>query len=860
MTSALDPLASNRRGDAPDIELLAPAGDWDCLRAAVENGADAVYFGLERGFNARARAQNFSVDELPDVVAFLHRRGVRGYVTFNTLVFSDELPEAEGLIRQIAAAGTDALLVQDLGVVRLIREICPDLSIHASTQMTLTSGECIRAAEKLGVERVVLARELSVREIARIHEQSATPLEVFVHGALCVAYSGQCLTSESLGGRSANRGQCAQACRLPYEVICDGRDVDLGEVQYVLSPQDLAAYALVPELLAAGATAFKIEGRLKSPEYVANITRYYREAIDTALSGRPVSFTVEQVREMELSFSRGFSAGWLHGCDHKMLVPGTSSAKRGVLLGEVEAVRRGRVAVRLASPVARGDGVVFEGDRARGEEVGGRVFAVYQHGRSLDGPIAAGTVELAFGRDKVDPRRLRSGQKVFKTDDPQLTQRLRRTFTGPDPLRRVPLDLSVEAHVGARLVVRGRAASGATCLVESEEPLAAAVKHPLTEELLHAQLGRLGGSVYALRTLEAHIGGLPMVPLSVLGQVRREMIRQLDASIAPPRPRRIAEMGAVARLRQSLARSSTAVTRSAEETVMRVLCRSMIQLEAALDSGHVDVYVDFQDIREHRNAVAMAHQRGATIYLATPRIQKPDEMGIFHAMLRHSADGILARNLAAIQFFSDHQVPFVADYSLNAANELTVHYLRELGAVRVTASYDLNREQLLDLVRATPPDWLEVVIHQHMPMFHMEHCVFCAVLSPGTNKHNCGRPCDVHEVKLRDRMGSEHPLVADVGCRNTLFNAIPQSSAEIVPLLVELGIGHFRIELLDEGASEVARTIGLYRELLAGDVTGKEVWKKLQAANRVGVTRGTLEGGSGFQLDSGGRRNPLAIL
>jgi putative protease len=225
-------------------------------------------------------------------------------------------------------------------------------------------------------------------------------------------------------------------------------------------------------------------------------------------------------------------------------------------------------------------------------------------------------------------------------------------------------------------------------------------------------------------------------------------------------------------------------------------------------------------------------------------------MGIFRAMLRHGADGILARNLAAITFFREQNVPIVADYSCNAANELTVHILRELGASRVTASYDLNREQLLDLVRAAPPHWLEVVIHQHMPMFHMEHCVFCAVLSPGTNKHNCGRPCDVHEVKLRDRTGSEHPLVADVGCRNTLFNAVPQSSAEIVPALLDLGIGNFRIELLDDSTNDVARTIDLYRGLLAGNTTGKEVWKKLQAANRVGVTRGTLED----------RRNPLAII
>jgi putative protease len=268
-------------------ELLAPAGDWDCVRAAIENGADAVYFGLDTGFNARARATNFAVADLPRLMATLHRRGLKGYATLNTLVFSDELPQFEQLIVAVAEAGVDAVLVQDVGAARLIRSICPDLPLHASTQMTLTSAESIRLAEQLGMERVVVARELSIDEIVAIRRETSMPLEVFVHGALCVAYSGQCLTSESLGGRSANRGQCAQACRLPYDLVCDGKDVDLGDQKYLLSPQDLAAYALAPELIAAGIASFKIEGRLKTPEYVANITKHYRTAIDAAVAAQP---------------------------------------------------------------------------------------------------------------------------------------------------------------------------------------------------------------------------------------------------------------------------------------------------------------------------------------------------------------------------------------------------------------------------------------------------------------------------------------------------------------------------------------------------------------------------------------------
>src|SRR4051812_15662685 len=268
-------------------ELLAPAGDWECVRAAVENGADAIYFGLER-FNARMRAKNFTQGDLPALMEFLHRRGVKGYVTFNTLVFANELTDAGDYLRTIIAAGVDAAIVQDVGICRLIRALSPDFPIHCSTQMTITSAAGVDFARELGAQLVVLARENSLAEIAKIQAAQQTaapeiPLEVFVHGALCVAYSGQCLTSESLGGRSANRGECAQACRLPYDLIADGKPVDLGDRRYLLSPQDLAGIDVLPELVRAGVTSLKIEGRLKSPEYVASITRVYRKALDQVM-------------------------------------------------------------------------------------------------------------------------------------------------------------------------------------------------------------------------------------------------------------------------------------------------------------------------------------------------------------------------------------------------------------------------------------------------------------------------------------------------------------------------------------------------------------------------------------------------
>jgi putative protease len=831
-------------------ELLAPAGDWECVRAAIENGADAVYFGLDTGFNARARAKNFDVADLPRLMTDLHRRGLKGYITLNTLVFTSELPEVENLVRQIASAGVDAVLVQDLGLVRLIRAVCSELPIHASTQMTLTSSQTIAAAAELGVNRVVLARECSLDEIRRIRRECDLPLEVFVHGALCVAYSGQCLTSESLGGRSANRGQCAQACRLPYDLICDGRDVDLGQQKYLLSPQDLAAYDLIPELIDAGVCSFKIEGRLKTPEYVANIVKHYRQAIDAARAAKPIQFSPQEVEEMELSFSRGFSPGWLNGCDHKMLVPATSSSKRGVLLGHVRGIRKNRVIVELANrTVKRGDGISFDNGQPTDNDQGGRVYDATLVGRTSGRPEARPTVvELSFAHGALDFARIRPGMKVWKNDDPELNSRLRKSFATTNPEQRTPVDLVIRAAVGEPLTLTATTETGLRFELKADQPCAEAQKHALTEQTLRDQLGRLGGTPFILRNITADIVGRPMLPFSLLGRLRHQLVEQLEQlSIAAP-PRTIAADSALSRFRDTLTLNYEPGTLNSP--TLTILARSLSQLREVFSSGIKDVYADFADIREYRDAVALAREHSASIILATPRIQKPDELGIFHALTKHNADGILVRNLASLRFFHERNIPVIADFSLNAANEITSEYLIEQGAAKITPSYDLNRDQLLDLVAAVPAQWLEVVIHQHMPMFHMEHCVFCAVLSPGTNKHNCGRPCDTHQVKLRDRLGMEHPLTADVGCRNTLFNATPQSAAEIVPELLTRGIQNFRIELLDDRGPKLVELIHLYQRLLTGDATGKQVWTQLKATNRVGITRGTLEE----------RRHPLAIV
>jgi putative protease len=838
-------------------ELLSPAGDWDALRAAVANGADAVYFGLS-DFNARHRAANFAVEELPEVLRYLHDRNVRGYVTFNTLVFTDELPQAARFLAAIAEAGADAVIVQDLGVARLIRRLAPGLPVHGSTQMTLTEPAGVEFVHReLGVQRAILARELSVPEIAKVSAGTDVPLEVFVHGALCVAYSGQCLTSEALGGRSANRGQCAQACRLPYEMLVDGAPRDLGDKAYLLSPQDLAAFDLIGELTDLGLACFKIEGRLKSAHYVAATTQTYRAALDAALRQSPFALSEAGRHDLEQSFSRGLTHGFRGGVNHQVLVHGRFPKSRGVKVGAVVGKTERGVIVEAAAaaPVKPGDGVVFDEGHPEQDEQGGRVFEV----RALGG----GRVEIAFGRGAVNLAALSVGSLVWKTDDPALRRRLERTFADDRPARRVPLTVRVEARVGERLRITVRDDAGHAAEVDWDRPPERAVKHPLTVETLREQFGRLGETGFELAAVEVERLEPVMVPKSVLNDLRRRAVERLIELRRAAATHTIADPAALENLRAEIAARCGSPSplegegrgegeaRAVQSPRMYVLARTPEQLQAVLDwvppaglPRPTMVYCDFEDVRRYKEGVAAARAAGMPVGLGTLRIVKPGEDGLLRQILACGPDAVLIRNLAGLTFFRRHapELPLVGDFSLNVANELTADLFAAHGVIRLVPGYDLNWEQLAGLVSRFRPDAFEAVIHQHMPMFHMEHCVFAAFLSTGKDHRDCGRPCDRHRVELRDRVGADHPVVADVGCRNTVFNAVAQSAAEYVPRMKALGLRHFRVELLRETAAEAGPLLERYARVIAGLDDGRNTWRQLRILNQLGVTRGTLAG------------------
>lgn len=814
-------------------ELLAPAGDWECAKAAVENGADAIYFGLER-FNARMRANNFTIADLPKLMEFLHRRGVRGYVTFNTLVFTPELDDAEKYLRSIITAGVDAAIVQDVGICRLIRHLSPDFPIHASTQMTITSAAGVEFARELGCNLVVLARECSIAEIEKIRAADAQigaatsmPLEVFVHGALCVAYSGQCLTSESLGGRSANRGECAQACRMPYELISDGKNVPLGDKRYLLSPQDLAGLPVLPDLIRSGVTSLKIEGRLKSAEYVANITRVYRQALDKAMEGQ--NFETSDARyDLEMGFSRGLYTGWFRGINNQELAHARFGKKRGVYLGEVTRVQRDRVFVKLEGPLKPGDGVVFDAGHPDQDEEGGRVYTINKVGNE--------TV-LTFGERAINFQRLHVGDKLWKTSDPELDRRVRQTFAGDQPRFQRPIDFEVHGIAGGFLTVIARDEFGHVVQEKSAIALVAAEKRPLTRETIAEQLGRLGGTPFKGGNVDFKVEGALMLPVSELNRVRRDVVTELERQRALPKRWQLRE-GRWTELvhgRQSHVDAPTDLA---------ILCRNLSQIEAALAAGAQTIYCDFEDPKKYREAVTLVHTTrcdgpSRTVWVAPPRIFKMGEDWILKQVRSCDADGWLVRNYDHLKFFAGQRCR--GDFSLNVANPITAEYfIRKYGLEQVTASYDLNAVQLESLLKAAAANWFEVTIHQHMPMFHMEHCVFCAFLSTGKDYRDCGRPCDKHQVKLRDRVGAEHPLKADAGCRNTVYNALAQTGADHALHFRSLGVRSFRIEFVNESPDEVTKTIALYRKLFRGEIDGSQVWRELKVTNQLGVTRGQM--------------------
>lgn len=785
-----------------------------CL-AALHHGADAIYVGVPF-FNARGRTTDFSLVELKEMIDLCHLYGVRVNLAFNVVIFQNEFPKVIELLKEILPMGPDAFIVQDLGLAKLIREMAPDQRIHASTQMTVTNPDAIKLVDDLKIDRFVLGRENSIPEIKLIREKTDKELEVFVHGALCVAYSGQCFTSESLGGRSANRGQCAQSCRLEYELFVDDVKKDLGPKKYLVSPKDLMGIEEVPTLKELGVNSFKVEGRLKTPEYVAAAAKNYREVLD----GAPVNLE-KRAQELATTYSRGFFSGWLHGVNHQKLVDGTYSAHRGLEVGVIQEVKKKTLIVSSSAELKAGMGLLFSAK----EEVGSKIFTVQKIGKNFE-------VELLQKDLKLE-----KGQKVYLNSNEGLFLELQKGWLTREKQKHIPLNFLVQGLYNEPLLVKAIDPEGREVYAQTISFLAPAKGRPMTEEFLKDELGSLGNTVYKMGKFECFIQEGLFLNHRELKDVRREIVEKMNT----------------ARIERSATVSDFKLPPSVKHETprgMNILLRSRTQVEGFVKEFHLfqdykelikSVILDFEFGKDYATSVEMIKSLGVTAGIATTRILKPSEYYNLNTIVRCNPDLILVRNLGALEYLkSKTEIPLIGDFSLNVTNSLSLEYLCGKGLRSVNVSYDLNQDQLLDLVEMADPSKVEVTLHQYMPEFHMEHCVFAAFMSTGTSFKDCGKPCEKHEVKLKDPYGNMHFLKADQECRNTFFKATPQSAGFLVKELKNKGVSSFRLEALNETPEEINLKIITYLKLLAGEITPDTALSSLKVMESYGLGLGQL--------------------
>ena len=829
----------------PSPELLLPVGTREMLEAAVANGADAVYFGVPH-WNARGRTEDFSFDDVYDMIRYARLRGVRTFLAMNILVFERELRELPEFLEKIISLEPDAFIIQDIGLARLIRAIAPTQEIHASTQMTLASAEAVNLVAGIGFNRAVLARELSLKEITRIKEATPLELEVFIHGALCVSYSGQCLTSENFGGRSANRGQCAQSCRLPYRIFVDGKEFRDTDAQFLFSPHDLCALPKLNELEEIGVDSLKVEGRLKSPEYVAAVAKAYRKALNR------IPLNGKDMEPLEVLFSRGLRTGWLDGDNHQELVDGTFSNHHGLFLGTVAKVERGSIVVGLDDALSDdfaagmgprpGDGILFE-NAALGVSIGSRLYASQvthlPHTKRGDPKY----LRLEFGRD-FDTRQIATGMKVFRNDSPALEKELRKTFTDREQAKRIPVNMELSGNIGSLLKLAVYDVPRNRIEVESDTVLEASRNGDAGDklrDLAQKELSGLSATAYSLRNLEVNVERGAFIPGKLLRTLRQKAIELLDAKRCEWKELNPSAIAGRALL-NSVKFGKTAAPSNAANArpVISVLVRSPEQV-AALEGLDIDnIIMDFDWGVKDDESLQQIRELGFKAGMATLRIHKPGESHYLKNILQLCPDFALVRNLGALSILKESGIPLTGDYSLNAANSLSYDWLLSQGLQTLHPSWDLNSTQLFDLLGDIDGSRMELTLHQYMPAFHSEYCAFARALTSGRRFPECGKICTLHKVEILDHKGERHFLQSDAECRNTLFVGKPQSALKLLPELQKAGVSHFRLEMLQEDAETVHRKALIYTQAIRGKVSIAEAIRLAGVEEKYGLSEGQL--------------------
>lgn len=824
-------------------ELLAPAGDRASLVAAVQNGADAVYLGA-KAFNARAGAENFGTADLAWAIEYAHVRDVKVYVTVNTLIADREMEDVVRLLQFLYNQGADGVIIQDLGLARLARLTLPQLPLHASTQMTVHNLPGVRLLEELGFQRVVLARELNRDQIVAIRRGTRLELEVFIHGALCVCYSGQCLFSSMVGGRSGNRGRCAQPCRLPYTLVRDNRILNPEDKgYYLLSPRDLNLSQHLPDVLATGVHALKIEGRLRRAEYVATVVRIYRRLIDRAMAGN-FYVTPEETGELAQIFNRRFSTGYFYG----RLGPGLMNYKqpnnRGVFLGRVQAYdpRAKVAAVKVERALSVGDGVDFwvtEGGRISTE-----VRELYANGRSVV-RVPAGAVAHVPVQGPIRP-----GDRVFKIWDEELLRRARATFTSSREQKKIPLTAHVVGRPGEPLRVTVSDPAGRAVTVETAVRAEPAAKCPLTKEFLAEHLGRLGNTPFDLADLECNLEDDLIVPVREINELRRRAIGLLAARKADEsRPVPVPDATLEERVKQA-GLALPKVRLQPAQPILAVAAGNIDVLKAAVAAGAERIYFPGEGLGSARpvttevikEAANLCRQAGTELVFWTPRIVHDHEIDrcLEHARVacREGAAGFLSANLGLLALLREEDLPLYADLPLNVFNVQTVVILAQLGVNQVTLSPELTLGQVGHLVRHAPLP-VEVVAHGAVQIMVTEYCVAGGL----TGGKGCSQVCRGVPLALRDRRGVDFPVAFDRACRMHIFNSKDLCMLDHLGDLLATGVVSLRLDLRLKTPAYATKIVNAYRRAREKAVNGRdgvseEEWRQVSALSPGGITRG----------------------
>jgi putative protease len=800
----------------PIPELLSPAGSLESVRAAVANGADAVYLGAER-FNARDEGAQLTLDELETACRLAHSRGVRVYLTFNTLIKPAELEEALLFLGEAIDRGIDAAIVQDIGIVTLIRAVYPGFEIHGSTQMTVHDSAGAQVMKRLGIERVVLARENTLDDVRAI--RSAVPdigLETFIHGALCISYSGQCYMSGMISERSANRGSCAQSCRKDYVLknADSGETLDTG---FLISARDLGAYESIPDLAAAGVGCLKIEGRKKKPEYVAVVTRNYRQSLERVAAGEPADVAPENVQELVQIFSRGFTPGMYRGRAGRDYITRSHPDNRGVELGVVVGQGNGELLVEVTTPLVAGDGVGFEPPAGSGLETVG--FTI-EEVRTIE---SNGVVRQGIRTS----RRVPEGARVVRSFDSRLMQSARGSFESvalPGSAKK-RLDVRAFGHAGGPLKLVFTTGQD-TITARSEMALVPAKNRALDAAQVRQQLGRLGETSFALAELETSglADGL-FIPVSELNRMRQSAVEDLELRLS----------WSVAGQHDERARKVAVAVASVPETTSRIagatgspnLVVEVFNAEDARAAGRSGASeVIFDPFIRHpstplNRVLKLADElrsNGVALRLRLPTIVRPEERSSLDKWLNLNLP-LSSGHLGLVAELGGAGRDIVADYAVNCFNQHTAATLFSLGASRIVLSVELTAEEM----QATAAPWsgagFDVVVYGRPEGMTIEHCVLSAAFDrePTTCRDLCVR--DHTNVELTDPAGYSFAVATDSACRNRLLHSRPIEASEFMPSLWRNGIRNFRV-LFNTRGDPIELLVTRYRAMLDALASG----------------------------------------